>query len=990
MTVIERTAYPRFKQYPSAKELAEFYTPTPEDIKFIKPRVKSHEGLLSFMVMLKSFQRLGYFPHPEQVPIAVIKHLRSCLKLREWVKAIPSERQRRNYEQAIRSYLRVKPYDKVAQKLIAIMVAKGAEVKDHPADLINIAIEELIKERYELPAFSTLDRLVNHVRSVTNYRLFLRVSQGLSTLEKAYLDQLLLGETTDSTATLNLLKSPPLSESLSHMQQLQKKFNQLMTFGDAKRLLFPLPPAKVKYLAAQAAALDISEFQDIKLPKRRTLLLCLLYQAQVKTRDHLVEMFLKRIQKIINSAKTRLRELREKHLEQTEELLSLLAQVLTVSNETEDNATLGHQVQTLFAERGGPELLLKQYEEIAAYNTNNHLPLMWHFYSRYRKLLFELVSSLDIHSTSADDSLINALAFVLKNQQKRTKHLPADIDLNFISNQWRSLVFTRIENTEMLVRPQLEICIFSYLATELKTGDACVVGSESYADFRDQLLSADECTPMIEQYCHELGFPSNPEDFVEHLRNELMLVAESVDQICSDGKQVTISFDGEPVLKRIAPPPAPEGVEELEEAIRQKIPERSILDILCNVEHWLNWTRHFGPLSGNEPKMQNASERYILTAFGYGCNLGPNQTARHTKGVVTSHMISYTNRRHISVQNLEAAVRDMINAYNRFHLPTLWGTGKRAAADGSKFEVYENNLHSEYHIRYGGYGGIAYHHVSDTYIALFTHFITCGVWEAVYILDGLLKNTSDIQPDTLHADTQGQSVPVFALSYFLGIKLMPRIRNWQDYSFFRPSVDVVYNYIDPLFKEVANWKLIQTHWHDMMRVILSIKVGKVMPSTLLRKLGSRSRKNRLYQAFCALGEVVRTIFLLQYISDAGIRQQITACTNIVEKYHHFLDWLFFGKEGVITENDPIEQEKRLKYLDLIASAVILQNTVDLTKAIQALTAEGYPVKPKTLAALSPYITRHLKRFGDYVVDLKNIPQPLESAIPLPQEIFDGN
>ncbi len=104
----------------------------------------------------------------------------------------------------------------------------------------------------------------------------------------------------------------------------------------------------------------------------------------------------------------------------------------------------------------------------------------------------------------------------------------------------------------------------------------------------------------------------------------------------------------------------------------------------------------------------------------------------------------------------------------------------------------------------------------------------------MYILDGLLKNTSDIQPDTLHADTQGQSVPVFAFSYFLGIKLMPRIRNWQDYSFFRPTEDVVYNYIDPLFKEVANWKLIETHWLDMIRVILSIKAGKIMPSTLLR------------------------------------------------------------------------------------------------------------------------------------------------------------
>ncbi|MGH7732167.1 MAG: Tn3 family transposase, partial [Gemmatimonadales bacterium] len=40
-------------------------------------------------------------------------------------------------------------------------------------------------------------------------------------------------------------------------------------------------------------------------------------------------------------------------------------------------------------------------------------------------------------------------------------------------------------------------------------------------------------------------------------------------------------------------------------------------------------------------------------------------------------------------------------------------------------------------------GGIAYHHIADTYIALFTHFIPCGVWEAVYIIEGLLKNTSE-------------------------------------------------------------------------------------------------------------------------------------------------------------------------------------------------------------------------------------------------------
>ncbi len=73
------------------------------------------------------------------------------------------------------------------------------------------------------------------------------------------------------------------------------------------------------------------------------------------------------------------------------------------------------------------------------------------------------------------------------------------------------------------------------------------------------------------------------------------------------------------------------------------------------------------------------------------------------------------------------------------------------------------------------YGGIAYRRIADSYIALFTSFIPCGVWEAVHILDGLLKNRSEIQPDTLHADTQGQNEPVFGLCRLLGIKLMPRM-----------------------------------------------------------------------------------------------------------------------------------------------------------------------------------------------------------------------
>ena len=172
---------------------------------------------------------------------------------------------------------------------------------------------------------------------------------------------------------------------------------------------------------------------------------------------------------------------------------------------------------------------------------------------------------------------------------------------------------------------------------------------------------------------------------------------------------------------------------------------------------------------------------------------------------------------HFREEYLQEATTEVINAYNRFALPKEWGSGKRVSADGTKWDLYEQNLLSEYHIRYGGYGGIGYYHVSDTYIALFSHFIPCGVWEAVYILDGLMENESDIQPDTVHSDTQGQSLPVFGLAHLLGIKLMPRIRNWKDLKLFRPSKDTRYENIDELFSDAIDWDVIETHLPDMLR-----------------------------------------------------------------------------------------------------------------------------------------------------------------------------
>ena len=133
------------------------------------------------------------------------------------------------------------------------------------------------------------------------------------------------------------------------------------------------------------------------------------------------------------------------------------------------------------------------------------------------------------------------------------------LDLSFRQRSMATIGAGQKDDAEVAVRRQLEICIFTYLATELKTGDVCVGGSESYADFREQLLSWQECQPQLESFCQNLGIPAEPDGFITHLTTWLAQTAIEVDKVCQDGTQVIISQTGEPVLKRIPALPQPPG-----------------------------------------------------------------------------------------------------------------------------------------------------------------------------------------------------------------------------------------------------------------------------------------------------------------------------------------------------------------------------------------------------------------------------------------------
>ena len=156
MPSVHETAYPRLRASITAKDLDEVYTPNAEEISQANILAQGFTANLCFLVLLKTFQRLGYFALLRDVPSQIISYIAKSiggLPLVVDTEAYDTSGTRRRHVAAIRRYLKVNAYGPEAKKVISDAVWRAAETKEDLADIINVAVEELVRHNFELPAF---------------------------------------------------------------------------------------------------------------------------------------------------------------------------------------------------------------------------------------------------------------------------------------------------------------------------------------------------------------------------------------------------------------------------------------------------------------------------------------------------------------------------------------------------------------------------------------------------------------------------------------------------------------------------------------------------------------------------------------------------------------------------------------------------------------------------------------------------------------------
>lgn len=303
MSSIERTAYPRFAPGGLLREheLEQFYSLTSDETSYINDNIRTPLMKLNFAIQLKTFQRLGYFTEFKQVPAIIVEHIKKCLGQfgSDVVPHYDHDKTRYLHRNQICSYLKINRWKKITVdgkeqhpgRYLAIQLAyQAAKTMNYPADIINVVIEELIHNHYELPPFEQLDRLVKHTRYLVNQKIFKQIYEQLDDQLLKMLDDLFIIKPGYNKTGYNGLKRLPKNPTISHFKELLEHHDWLLLFGNTEKYIHDISKIKLKQFSVEAKSLDASDFKDMNKHRRYALIIFLIHHAQRRAKDSLTIM----------------------------------------------------------------------------------------------------------------------------------------------------------------------------------------------------------------------------------------------------------------------------------------------------------------------------------------------------------------------------------------------------------------------------------------------------------------------------------------------------------------------------------------------------------------------------------------------------------------------------------------------------------------------------------------------------------------------------
>jgi len=266
MSTIQDTAYPRLKKDLSVRDLTAIYTPTADECAFavaISAR-KPTQALL--LIQLKILQRLGYVEPLSTLPRTIVDHVCGSTQMR-----VPTARELKAYDasgsrslhlQKIRDFVGVRRFMDTDWTWLEQIAREAASTKQELEDIINVLIEELVRQKYELPGFTQLVRAARAARNAVNSAIFKSIDGQLSAEQRQMLDDLIVRRR--GVTLWDQLKQEPKRPTVREVAKFLEHIRWLRSLGHGLPDTREMAVTKRHQMMLEARALDAKDIRAVK------------------------------------------------------------------------------------------------------------------------------------------------------------------------------------------------------------------------------------------------------------------------------------------------------------------------------------------------------------------------------------------------------------------------------------------------------------------------------------------------------------------------------------------------------------------------------------------------------------------------------------------------------------------------------------------------------------------------------------------------------
>ena len=840
----------------SVDELTDQWTLNADELSMTRsPNTSSNQ--LGFALMLKWFQYEGQFPKRKQdIPPGVVDFLAQQLDIApEEFKSYSlqgrtAERQRAQ----IRQYLgfreaTVEDAEELTQWLLEFIL---------PQERRETVLQEAIytrcrEQRLEPPSPLRIERILRSALHTADEQFYAETVTKLSLTTRARLDGLLkttrsnpeVEDESGGRSTLHELKRGTGAINVDSLLDEIDKLEKIEHLSLPYDLFLTTDPKVVETYRRRVAVEDLHEVQRHPDPVRYTLLAAFCWQRRREIIDVLVDLLIDLIHRMNIRAEHKVDKAVIQEIKRVRNKNRVLYDMAEASVGNPEGAV--KDVIYPVANEQTLQEIIAELKAIGTYGQQVRTKMRSSFGQHYRRMVPAVLKLLTFCSNNNQHQpLIEALD-ILKAYADSTLHdypetetVPLD---GVVPAAWRSLVMRQTkQGTERINRISYELCVMRELREKLRCKEIWVEGADRYRNPDEDVPT--DFSQQRETYYTELNQPLDVEAFISSEKQALADALAMLNRGMPRNPKVKIgerNGKGWISLSPLEALPEPASLLQLKAEVKGRWGWTSLLDMLKETDLRVNFTDLFKSATVHENLPRSVLQRRLLYClYAFGTNTGLSRVATGDDTISYRDLL-YVRRRFINKDSLRAAIQLIANEILRVRHPEWWGSETTAcASDGKKFGAWDQNLLTEWHIRYRGPGILVYWHVEKKALCIYSQVKRCSSSEVAAMIEGVLRHCTDMTVTKNYVDTHGQSEVAFAFTHLLGFQLMPRLKGIHRQRLYLPDNDsaALYPHLQQVLSRGIRWDLIRQQYDEMIKYTTALRLGGFCISP--KKVYSRS------------------------------------------------------------------------------------------------------------------------------------------------------